>query len=72
MADGTRRTILNDLVEDYAAFISQRMQKHLDDDLAMIGDAYDVANVTRLTEAHDESDEVDVTGDRQRMQGQWR
>lgn len=72
MADGTRRTILNDLVEDYAAFISQRMQEHLDDDLAMIDDAYDVANVTRLTEAHDESDEVDVTGDQQSMQGQWR
>lgn len=72
MADGTRRTILNDLVEDYAAFISQRMQEHLDDDLAMMEDAYDAANLARLTEAHDESDEVDVTGDRQRMQGQWR
>lgn len=72
MADGTRRTIITDLVEEYAAFISQRMQEHLDEGLNTINDAYGTANLGRLTEAHDESDEIDDTDARQGMQGQWR
>ncbi|MAU12009.1 MAG: hypothetical protein CL607_19455 [Anaerolineaceae bacterium] len=76
MADGTRRTILNDLVKDYAAFISQRMQEHLDDDLAMMEDAYDTASIGRLIDADGkadaESDEIVDLDQGQQMQGQWR
>lgn len=76
MADGSRRTILNDLVEDYAVFVTQRMQEHLEDDLSQIGDAYDANSASRLIdtdgEVNAESNEIDDLDQGQQMQGQWR
>ncbi|MCA9882511.1 MAG: hypothetical protein KC615_06335 [Anaerolineae bacterium] len=54
MADGSRRTIINDLVEDYAAFVAQRMQERLDYDLDPIANENEAPNIGRLIEAEEE------------------
>lgn len=44
MSDGTRRTIVNDVIEDYAVFVAQTLEQHLymesDPDISRLEDDY--------------------------------
>jgi hypothetical protein len=55
-ADGSRRTIVNDVIEDYAVFIAQHLEEHLQTD-----DDFDVSHLEERGHYHD--DEVKVRED---------
>ena len=53
MIDGTRKTIVSDVIDDYAIFISQRLNEHLDLDAA--------PDVSRLIEDERGVDDTQLT-----------
>jgi hypothetical protein len=54
-ADGSRRTIVNDVIEDYAVFIAQHLEEHLQTD--------DDFDISRLEDVERGDDEVNVRED---------
>ncbi len=53
--DGSRRTVINDVIEDYAVFIAQRLQERLQTD-----DELDVSHLEDIENADDQIDLSDV------------